>query len=488
MSDLMDSMRTETGLTENGMKTNVTTLNACTDLFFQIGAMRGQDEKRLIAMFSAAYGENPLVAMKLLFWVRDIRGGAGERKIFRTLTNYLYKTSRASMRKNLSLIPEFGRWDDLFQFLDTDFKSDVLNIIKEGLDDPQKVGLLSKWLPRPNNKTVSKKRWANIVRSFLGLTPKAYRKLLVENSTTVEQLMCAKKFDDIDFSKLPSKAMANYMTAFHKNSPDKFQAYIESLQKGETTINAGAVYPYDIIKALKNGNTEISNEQWKALPNFMEESNERVLPLVDVSGSMSTMVNGNPNLDVLDIAISLGLYISERNEGIFQDGFITFSSRPKLEVLKGDLSMRYNQLRRSDWDMNTNLIAAFDLILSNAVKGDISEDEMPTMLLILSDMEFDEATSNSGWGRYEIPEWNLTAQQAIAMKYEVAGYKVPKIVYWNLASRQSNMPVQYNEEGTALISGFSPSILKSILGGHNMTPESIMFKTIDTERYETISI
>jgi len=486
MGDLLDALRTETGRTENGMPTNTTTLNSCVDLFFQIGAMRGQDTDRLISLFSSAYVENPLIAMKLLFWARDVRGGAGEREIFKVISKYLVDSHKESIQVNLALIPEFGRWDDLLVFIGTELESDVLSLIKDGLSNDETKGLCAKWMPRQHATNPDKKRAYHVIRKYLKMTPKSYRKMLVELSNTVEQKMCAKDFNNIDYSKLPSKAMSDYMKAFSRNDGERFSEYLSSVQKGETTINTGAVYPYDIIKNLKHGNSNGADTQWAELPNYLEGNQERLLPLVDVSGSMSQLVNGNPNLNVMDIAISLGLYISERNEGKFHNGFLTFHSDPQLLYTNGKLSDRFIQMCNAPWGATTNVVKAFDLILNQAVKFNVSEDEMPTMLIILSDMEFDTANSTSYWGG--TPIYTPTAQKAIADRYAKAGYTMPKIVYWNLAARNRNFPVQFKEDGTALISSFSPAILKSVLAGDDMTPESMMMKVVNDERYSNVNI
>ena len=317
MSTLLNAMQTKDSFTENGMSTNSSSLNLCVDLFFQIGAMRGQDKQRLINVFTKAFGENSLTAMRLLFWARDVRGGAGERKIFRDIIEYLSANRTDALRKNLHLIAEFGRWDDLLVLVGTPLEKEALELIASALNN--KNGLCCKWMPRPNVGNREKKRWATALRKQMGMTPKEYRKMLVENSNTVEQLMCAKEFAKIEYSKLPSKAMSDYMKAFSKNDLARFQEYLNSVEKGETKINAGAVYPYDIIKNLNQGNTKGANAQWGALPNYMENNNEKFLPVVDVSGSMSCSAGGSASLTCMDVAISLGLYISERNAGVFQD-------------------------------------------------------------------------------------------------------------------------------------------------------------------------
>jgi hypothetical protein len=478
MNSLLAAMQTKDSRTENGMVTNSTSLNNCVDLFFQIGAMRGQDKTRLINAFTKAFGENPLTAMKLLFWARDVRGGAGERQIFKDIVTYLANNRQEVMRKNIHLISEFGRWDDLLVLIGTPLEKDALEVISKGLSE--KNGLCAKWMPRPNVKNREAKRQANAIRTFLGMSPKEYRKMLVELSNTVEQLMCANEWSAIDYSKLPSKAMSDLMKAFSKHDKDRFGAYLTSLEKGETKINAGAVYPYDIVKNLKQGNTRGANAQWDALPNYLLNSSERFMPVVDVSGSMTCPAGGNPNVTCMDVAISLGLYISERNVGPFKDAFVTFSDNPKLQYLKGSLSERYSQLSRAEWGMSTNVESVFRLLLKKAKDSNVSQDEMPTMILILSDMEFNSGTRGN---------WNKTAQESFESMYADAGYQMPKLVYWNIQSRSNeNKPVQFDKQGTALVSGFSPALLTSLLAGKDMTPFSMMMDVIGSTRYDVVTI
>jgi hypothetical protein len=317
----------------------------------------------------------------------------------------------------------------------------------------------------------------NSIRKVMGLTPKSLRKMLVVLSKTVEQKMCANEWTKIEYSKVPSLAMARYTKAFSKHDLTGFGVYLELLKKGETKVNAGAVYPYDVVKTLGQGVKDLAVEQWKALPNFMEGSTERILPVVDVSGSMVSSAGKNSNLTCMDVAISLGLYISERNEGSFKDSFITFSERPQLQKLSGNLYDRYTQLRAAEWGMSTNLESVFKLILNQSIKHNVPQSEIPTKILILSDMEFNQAT-----GR------NNSAIQMIRKEYENSGYQLPGIIFWNIQSRGDNFPVRFDESGTALISGFSPSILKSILGGKELSPVLIMTETIESERYKMIEV
>jgi hypothetical protein len=472
--EFIDALRQEDIVTENGMATNSTSLNACVDLFFNIGAMRGQDKQRLIATFSKAFNEDPKRAMKLLFWARDVRGGAGERQVFKDILAYLAENHDLVLRLNLKLIPEYGRWDDLLVLTGTYLEKQAFTLISDALIAEN--GLCAKWMPR-------KGPIAEKLRKFTGMSPKQYRKSLVGLTNVVETKMCAKDWNSIDFGKLPSVASARYQKAFGKNAYESYSAYIASLVKGESKINAGAVYPYDVITSLQHGNAAVANEQWKALPNYLEGANDMILPVVDVSGSMSSPAGGSKTVTCMNVAISLGLYISERNEGPFKDAFITFSSKPQLQVLSGSLNDRYTQMSDSDWGMSTDLEATFKLILDQATKHKLSQDKMPNKILILSDMEFNMATSK----RYGIESgWNPTAQQMIETMYSDAGYKVPQIVYWNIQSRNGGVPVAFDAKGTALVSGFSPAIMTSLLGGDIESPQQIMDKTILSERYAPV--
>ena len=464
--NFIDALQSEDTYTENGMVTNSSTLNECVNLFFTIGAMRKQDKERLISTFSKAFNENPLAALKILFWVRDVRGGAGERQIFRDIIKYLVENHPSVVQKNIQAIPYFGRWDDLSVLFGTELEAEATRMFVSGLIVEN--GLCAKWIPR-------KGVIFNAIRKALNTTPKNLRKLLVGVSNTVEQKMCANQWTEIEYSKTPSLAMGRYTKAFAKHDKEGFNEYLEKLKKGETKVNAGAVYPYDIVQTMKQGSWELANEQWKSLPNFMEGTTERILPVVDVSGSMGSIVSGS--ISCLDVAVSLGLYISERNEGEFKDSFITFSEKPQLEKVSGTLKERYYQMTASDWGMSTNLESVFELILNQAIKHSVSPEDMPSKILIMSDMEFNQASTHSE-----------SAIQMIRRMYDESGYSLPQVIFWNIQSRNKNFPVRHNESGTALISGLSPSIVNSVLGGKEMTPVSIMNETINSERYSIIEI
>jgi hypothetical protein len=267
--------------------------------------------------------------------------------------------------------------------------------------------------------------------------------------------------------------MSRYMKAFHKNDQSRFVAYRDSLVKGEAKVNAKGVYPYDIIKSLRaGGDMVVNNEQWKALPDYMDGTN--VLPLVDVSGSMCCAAGKNANLSCLDVALSLGLYCADKNKGAFKDMFLTFSEKSELLTLKGTLSQKMTQMNQSSWAMNTNLHKAFERILDVAVKGAVPQADMPAVLLILSDMQFDQCA-----------KFDDSAMGMIERKYESAGYKVPVIVFWNL-NGQDNKPVSFDKKGVAMVSGFSPAIMKAVLAADfdDISPESIVRDAVGIPRYD----
>ena len=463
--------------TENGIATLSGSSNACVDLFFQAAAMRGQNRNQLIALFDYAYAENPRTAMKILFWIRDIRGGAGERQIFRDIAAYSTLIDVDVIRKNMKNIAEYGRWDDILIFMDTELERSALRCIAAALNAED--GLCAKWMPR-------KGEIANKIRKYMRMDPKSYRKMLVRLTEVVESQMCARQWQAIDYNKVPSLASARYQKAFMRNDERRYQKYINKLSKGEAKINASAVYPYDILKSLTRGEKEVAELQWQSLPNWVAESNKKILPIVDVSGSMCCPAGGNANVTCMDVAVSLGLFIAERNKGLFKDAFISFSANPQMHFLKGSLEKRYNQIMRSDWGMNTNVQAVFELILSKAKSNRISQSEMPDQILILSDMEFDVATNSGHWDK--IPDWNQTAQEMIERKFSRAGYRCPQIVYWNIQSRQRNVPVRYDKSGTALVSGFSPAIMHSLAKGKEFNPKAIMNETIYSSRYNAVVI
>ena len=470
MNAFVEAVKNQEARTANGMKARKSTANAVVDLFFKIGASRGKD---ITKDFVAAYVEDKDLALRVAQWARDVRGGSGERELFRSILKYLEKHDPAAAEVLMDKIPELGRWDDLFVFESKALKAKAFTMLGDALRAHN--GLAAKWTPR-------KGKIAAEIRDFFGMTPKQYRKSLVALTNVVETQMCANDWDNINFNHVPSVAAARYKKAFGRHT-EKFAEYVAKLAKGEAgvKVNAGAVYPYDVLKGVINhyggvkfGKTELDHivAQWEALPNFVGDAS--ILPLVDVSGSMSTPAGKGSSFSCMDVAISLGLYLADKNKGAFKDTFLTFSGSPELLTLKGNVVQKAEQMVKSKWDMNTNLVKAMDKILSVAVKGSVPQEDMPKMLLILSDMQFDACA-----------KYDDSAMQMIKRKFTDAGYNVPNIVFWNL-NASDNVPVKYDTRGAALVSGFSPSIVKAVLSAdtEQFTPEGIMMKTIMVPRYD----
>lgn len=454
-------------VTTNGAATNKTSLDANVDFFSVAGSSRG---KNISHVFSKAVNSNFDLAVRTLFWLRDIRGGAGERKQFRDLVQTL-DFSDIHKHAFYQKVVELGRWDDLFVFLEMpEHRVEVLQLVIEALESG-KHGLLAKWTPRKGDVF-------NAIRKAMGVDPKTLRKLLVSQSNTVEQLMCAGKFDEIEYSKLPSVASARYQKAFWKRDKDRYESYVNALTKGDPSvkINAGAVYPYDIVKSVKRGIAGAADAQWKALPNYLEGSDANILVVADVSGSMECPAGGSGSkseVTCLDVCISLAIYAGERLTGPFKDCFITFSNNPVLEVMRGKtLSERYNQLSRASWDMSTNIEKVFDTILASAVKHNVPQAELPTHIVVISDMQFN-CVSNA----------RKTVFEQARGKFAAKGYALPNVVFWNVNAKAGQSPVTIHDTGSALVSGFSPSIFKSIVTCKDVTPIDMMLETVTDERY-----
>lgn len=447
--------------TTNGMKAYTTSCDNVVNLFYSIGASRGKD---IIPAFEKAFQEDQVLAIKVALWARDIRGGAGERQLFKNILVYLEQSHPEMLEKLIPHISEYGRWDDLLIFSTPVFKERAYGLIRSALACGNT--LVGKWLPREKS---AKKGIAQELRKFLKMSPKTYRKMLVEATNVVENKMCAKNWSDINFSHVPSVAAGRYQKAFGRNAPEEYQTYKNGLVTGETKINASAVYPHNVVQSLNQGDQDVAIAQWEALPNFMTGGN--IIGVIDVSGSMTCPVGGNPSLTCMDVAIGLGLYMADKNTGPFKDVFLTFSERSEIQVLKGNLAEKYLQMSRSDWGMSTSLDSAFDAILKVGIDNKLTDEEMPEIILILSDMQFNPTRGTSG-----------SALEMIKEKYASAGYTVPNVVWWNL-NDYGNVPVRFDEKGTALISGFSPAILKSVLAAEEFTPLTIMMDTIGSERY-----
>lgn len=479
----MTALESEMNVTEtlNGAKAYKSTLNKCLDLFGKIAACRN-DVKQAQKLFAHAYAENPETATRILFWARDIRGGQGEREVFRNLFKYLVEENGEIGAKLVSLVPMYGRWDDLLVLENTSAWETVLNAIQNQLNLDRvsfkagvAVSLLAKWMPSINASSKDSKRLGRKIAAHLGMTEREYRKVLSNLRThinVVEKAMCSKEWSVIDYSKVPSRAAFMYRKAFAKQDATRYAEYLSAVEKGEAKINASTLYPYDIVEQyLYKGarNDKTIDLQWEALPNYMEGKEFNGLVVADVSGSMM----GRP----MAVSISLAMYIAERNTAeVWKNKFLTFSERPELQSIVGStIGKRIDNLSRAAWGMNTDLMAVFKTVLDAGVKNDVRAEDMPQKLIIVSDMQFDQCCRSNKRTNFE----------QIQKLYRKAGYEMPQLVFWNVNS-YGNVPIEAHDTGTCLVSGCSPSILKSVLTDSVITPIDTMNETVYTERYDAV--
>ena len=476
--------------TENGAPTFSSTLNKNLDCFGLFSAKRSNPDEA-VSLFMSAFAEDPNLAVLNLFYARDIREGQGEREIFRRSINEYYKTNNYSLNI-LELIPEYGRWDDLINLVLHENQSvvkRVCEIIRLQLEQDEKTphpSLMVKWLPLPNsvnNKFRKKVAW-KLIELLEGDTrpekQKHWRKTITkirEKMVLMERLLSQRRFNEIKYDQIPSRTFKKYLEAFRRNDPEGFAEFLEFAKKGEKKINASCVYPHEIICDIRYGShrNEEREQIWKNIPDL--NINGSILTMVDVSGSMLSPTLPNSRVTPFDVSIGLGLYTAERCKGIFKDHIITFTDDPHLLHVPPTMSLmqRYSKIDNEGMGFNTNVQKAFELILKAAVKHGVPDSEMPDSILIISDMEFDAI---EGVGR------NLTNFEYIKQRYSEVGVKLPQLVFWNVASRGSNLPVQKDENGTILVSGFSINTLKLICAG--ITPERFMLKVLHSERYRPV--
>lgn len=482
MNKFFDALQTKDELTENAMPTHSTSGSYLVDLFFKMGGTRNVSPDNLIPWLIRSLNEDTLLTMKAIFYNRNIRGGQGERRSFRIFWRYICQNYPEYARSNIENVPHYGRWDDLLAGLQTPAEKYILEFILFSLKNGDK--LCAKWMPRESTPT-SKKKYGEIAKYLMknwGLTPKQYRKLLSGHTEVVENLMCENEWGKIDYNKVPSIAIFKYRKAFGKHDNERYLEWIESLKKKDSTakVHADAIFPHTIFqpilravtgwqrKRIDKSELDFLQAQWDSLPNYIPDG-ESFIPVCDVSGSM----NGLP----MEVCVSLGVYLSERNKSIFKDGFITFSNRPQLQILNGsNLYEKAIELVQAKWDMNTNLERVFNLILNKAVQAGLSQKDMPRNILILSDMQFDRCVQGG----------NQTAMEMIRNKYKEANYEVPNVVFWNLRT-SIGVPVKFNEAGTALVSGFSPSLMKNLLNGE-LNPLKIVMRTLNDKIYDRVKI
>ena len=458
MNKLFNAMTYSDALTENGAVTNSTSGSFLVDLFGRAGSSRGTN---LVGEFLQAFKENPDLAIRLALYTRDPRGGYGERKHFRQWIGYILKKVDLETGKAIvSKIPEIGRFDDLIPVIELggDIKAHAITVWLRAIA-VEKNTLAAKWMPR-------KDRIFEEVRRHLGVPPKTLRKLLVETTNVVETQMCNREWDQIEYSKLPSRAQLLYRKAFARNDGERYEEYLSALEKGEAKVNSSVLYPYEIVA---NSSGQLREAQWKGLPDYVGEGS--FLPMIDVSASMCVAA-GNTKFTAMQVAMSLGIYLAERNKGVFKDQFLTFSERPSMQELCGDtLETRLRNLSRAHWGMNTDINRAMQTILDRAVANGLTDEDLPDALIVLSDMEFDRCGSSP-------------VSEKTIRDFEASGFTAPKLVFWNIASRRDNVPVRAGQNGTVLVSGFSAAVMKTVLSGEVVTPLDMVKSALCVPKYD----
>ena len=504
-------------LTENGGITHRSTRSDLLDMFAMGAAMRKRSDADVILMFRKAFAENPAYALKCLFYIRDARGGQGERRFFRVVMKDLATYNTDAAKRNLKFVPEFGRWDDLYIFAGTPLENDAFAFMKEqlALDVQCKTpSLLAKWLKSENTSSADSRYLANKTRIYLGMSHKQYRKtlsILRQRINVLERLMSAGKWDEIEFDKIPSRAGMIYKNAFARHDLERaknenVQTYADFAKDTTKKVNAKVLYPYECVaEAVKaagfsgggydyygrrsnvadDTNRAIVNKYWDNLADYFNGASFNGLAVVDTSASM----RGSDASAPINVAISLGMYCAEKAKGPFAGHYVSFSSRPQLINVEGiDFVDKVKRIYQTNLCENTNIEATFDMLLNVAIANKCSQDDLPQNIIVISDMEFDAGTGNrSYWNR---PTGAITTDNAetvmegIARKWAAYGYKMPKLIYWNVDARQNNIPQDLGNGNVSYVSGFSPSIFQTIMSGK--TGMDLMFEKLDSPRYEMI--
>lgn len=483
-----ESLFPNTSVTENGAIGLKSTGNKLLDMNFKLSSMRNMSDNEIWSLFLRAYNENPSLAMLWLFFARDIRGGCGERRVFRVVFERFCRENSAVAIRLLSLIPFYGRWDDLIGVFCGDVPCNVreaaFSVIQEQLTDDlgnmkagKPVSLLAKWMPSTVTSSRDTRRNAERLRAKLGFTPRQYRKTfssLRRHIGVTEQKMSGGEWDQIDYQTVPSRAAMNYRAAFMRHDYDRYDEYLANVSSGEAKINSGVLYPYDIVHAYKNAHNldRTLEAQWKALPNTVHEGQSTIV-VVDGSGSMYQRV-GNTAVTCYDVARSIGLYFAEKLPGQYHHKFITFSENPRFVTFADTLSLyaRIALMEEYDECSNTDIEKVFDLVLNTALENHLPQEEIPANILVVSDMEFDEGVCD--------PDENLFV--SIRRKWETSGYKLPRLIFWNVCSRTGTIPIAENENGVTLVSGFSPNIADMVMSG-DIDPYNCLVSKLMSDRY-----
>lgn len=471
--------------TENGAVALNTSGNALLDLFATIGSLREADESRIETLFEEAYKQDPLFATKIAFYARDIRGdgsGLGERRVFSVIVKYLARKHPNALRPNLFRFGEYGRFDDWYFLIGTPLEDDMWKAMfvqfredYKNLLEGKPISLLAKWMKTPDLRsrykelgilTARKMRMSEYVFN-------RYVRRLRKEIRTVESLMCANQWDEINYSGVPSRAALIYRNAFARHDGERYHAYINEAINGNTKINSSTLFPYNLVGKIYSWHGAIEDStveaQWRQLPDYVEKGTN-ALVIADTSGSMA----GRP----MHTSIGLAIYFAERNKGAYHNMWMSFSSKPHIHLLKGDtLAQKINSIDKRDWQSNTDLEAAFNLVLDIAIKNNVPSEDMPKSLIVISDMEIDNC-GNKNWSFYD----------RMAAKFGEYGYTIPNIIFWNVNSRHDIFHADSKRKGVQLCSGQSAAVFKQMMSCVGMTPVEAMEKVINSERYELIRI
>lgn len=478
--------------TENGARTFTTSCDSCLDFFSVSGALRRADESRIIEVFEKAFSENPTLALEILLYTRDIRnGGLGEKRVFRLITKHLpqiISSNNLSLNKNALYdnIVKFGSWKDLFEIFQIEEIGDYVAEKMKSHMKSEKYDLLEKWAPSIGG---SKNRQAEYLAKLCGITPRQYRKYLSAvraQLKVVETFMCANRWGDIEYDKLPSKAGLTYKNSFISHDGDRYRSFIKDVASGKKTINTGTLYPYEIVREyFKNHQSPVRmllgglkdedaslEVMWNSLPDYTGGVNENAIVVADTSGSMC----GDPML----VSTSLAIYLAERNSGKFHNEFMTFSSEPSFVSLDDCKSLRDKvaKVLDTEWGVTTDVVKVFKEILDVGNRYYLPKSEMPKTIYIVTDMEFDYAVAvKSSESQNSSKSFTPTTYEAIRELYKASGYELPTIVFWNVNSHQNNVPVVKDEIGTALVSGCSPSLFKAVVA-KDINPTKMMLQLL----------
>lgn len=507
MSNLKKTLGEEfnVSVTENGAIGYRTSGKELLDINFAVSSLRNETETQVQKRFAKAFYENKLLAIKWLFYAGDVRGGLGERRLFRIGLKWLAVNERDMLIKLIPLVAEYTRWDNLLCLLDIEQDNNLKEVVAatlkgqlnkdmENMAKNQAISLCAKWMPSSKASSEQKKKYARELIQMFGITERQYRKMLSVlrvYTNVVEIKMSKKEWDSIDYSAVPSRANLRYNSAFLRNDEERRRQYLASLEEGKTKINASTLFPHDIAHQYVAGYGYYSRNSlkpldatleqlWKALPDYVKENGSTIC-VADGSGSMTSTVGGG-NVTCLDVANALAIYFAEKCSGQFKNKYITFSSNPRLvdfsncETLRDKIAKALTHNEVAD----TNIEAVFNLILQTAINANMKQEDMPSNILILSDMEFNGCVRANGRGLV-----NKKLFTVIAEKFARYGYKLPRLVFWNICSRTGTIPVKENDLGVALVSGFSPSIVKMVLSNQT-DPFQCLLEQLNSERYKAV--